>query len=92
MSFLLGVVHKGRLQGVGLAQMRTNGEGGLIACGRPQLTRPIALLAVLACSCTAFLVTRTVTAVAVLSGPLTFYNVRLLSLALWSVAWIPCIS
>jgi len=27
MSFLLGVVHKGRLQGGGLAQMRTNGEG-----------------------------------------------------------------
>ena len=69
-----GVVHKGcpqrgGMQG-GLAQMWTNVDKGLVACGRPQLSRPIAVLAVLACSRTVFLITRTVTALAVLSGPL----------------------
>jgi len=34
----------------GLAQMRTNVDKGLTACGRPQLSRPITELAALACS------------------------------------------
>jgi len=66
----LGVVHKGRPQrgGVGwlrYGQMRTRGMRG-VDC----MQLSISLLAMLACSCTALLVTPAVTALAVLSGPL----------------------
>ena len=56
----LGVVHKGRPQRRGegrLAQMRTNADKDLIARGRPQLS-------------VSLLISPTVTALAVLGGPL----------------------
>jgi len=54
--------------------MRTRGRGGLIACRCPQLSITLRL-AMLVCSCMAFLVTPTVMAVAVLNGPLRLLDV-----------------
>jgi len=82
-----GVVHKGHPQrereGVGSDADKCwqGGGGSLIACGRLQLS--------IAQRLAVFLVTPTVTAVAVLNGPLR--PLGLLSVAPWSVAWSPCI-
>lgn len=79
----IGVVHKGRLQRRVGSDADKCRQGGFIACGHLQLS--IALrVAVLACSCTAFLITPTVTALAVLNRPLRLLDVCCLwLLGLW---------
>ena len=71
-TMLLWVVHKARpLQGPERGWLRCRQGGGGVGCMRPSATQyPISLLAVLACSYTAFLISPTLTALAVLSGPL----------------------